>query len=57
MINFNYDLLNLTKESFHQYYDTPITDEEAEDIQTRLISYFELLIEWEQQENLEKKEK
>lgn len=56
LINLNYDLLDLTKQAFQKYFSNSITDEEAEDIQIRLIRYFELLIEWEKQEKLEKKE-
>lgn len=52
MQHLDYSLIELTKQTFQKYFDRPITDEEAEDIQERLVGYFELLIEWQLQEDL-----
>ena len=40
----------LTKKEFQQYSESPITDEQAIEIQTNLFGFVNLLIEWDKNE-------
>lgn len=47
------NFIELTKKEFQQYSDSPITDEQAIEIQTNLFNFVNLLIEWDKNEQKE----
>ncbi len=52
----DYNLIELTKQTFQKYFQDPMSDETAEYIQKSLLDFFELLLDWQKQDELEKKE-
>jgi len=44
------NFIALTKKEFQQYSESPITDEQAIEIQTNLFGFVNLLIEWDKNE-------
>lgn len=43
------NLNTITKQEFQKYFETPMTDEDSEEIKNNLVSLFELLISWQEQ--------